>query len=586
MMIRILTATMFCLIVSFQACAGFDIFKVLTPDDPQEKYVTAYPLEVTDTTLTSSDEGSESSVVNDEDSNDKDINQIKVIGNESVEKNGNGFINTTNRLPELIRDVKIYLTDAIISDVHSDTFEVLYNLDRIFDLLAEADQLGEMTEDDQIELDRFEQSLIEIYSNRLTTLQTLEVPFTAEQLRREITSVIEPFEIEMGNSKFTVVDDRDGHIPLVRNHKVDQFINFFQTKGRKQFVIWLEREAIYGTLIREILAEKSLPEELIYLAMIESGLNPKAYSRANAVGMWQFVYSTGKIYDLDRTWYVDERRDIIKATNAACSYLTDLIEEFDNWYLALAAYNSGEGRVQRAARFHHTTDFWQLHSLPRETRNYLPYFLAAAIIGQNPEDYGFEKLSSTPIKYDFVELEKSADLSVLARSANISVKKLREYNPELRQSATPNNGVYQLKLPMGSGAAFELNFNAIPEEQRFAPQYVRHRIRRGESLWTIAKKYRVSIHDLASVNKIRNRHKIKIGQVLTIPVRGQFASSSSSRGPDGQTKIIYTVRRGDTLGHIAENYNTLARNIRSWNGLKFGAFIYPGQKLVLWVKKG
>jgi membrane-bound lytic murein transglycosylase D len=320
--------------------------------------------------------------------------------------------------------------------------------------------------------------------------------------------------------------------------------------------------------------------------MIESGLNPKAYSRANAVGMWQFVYSTGKIYNLDRTWYVDERRDIIKATYAACSYLTNLFEEFDNWYLALAAYNSGEGRVQRAARFHNTTDFWQLHSLPRETRNYLPYFLAAAIIGQNPEEYGFENLPSTPIKYDFVELEKSADLSVLARSANLSVKTLREYNPELRQSATPNNGVYQLKLPMGSGAVFELNFNAIPEEQRFAPQYVRHRIRRGESLWTIAKKYRVSIHDLASVNKIRNRHKIKIGQVLTIPVRGQFTSSSSSRGPAGQTKIIYTVRRGDTLGHIAENYNTLARNIRSWNGLKFGAFIYPGQKLVLWVKKG
>lgn len=586
MMIRILTASMFCLTVPFQACTGLDFLKALIPDDPQEKYVAAHPREITDTTFTSVENDSNSIVVDNESFNNKDLNRIKEDGNGSVESNGNGFISTTNRLPELIRDIKIYLTEAIIADVHSDTFEVLYNLDRVFDLLAEADQLGEMTEDDQFEIERFEQSLVEIYSNRLSTLQASEVPFTAEQFRREITSVIEPFEIEMGNSKYTVVDDRDGHIPLIRNQKVDQFINFFQTKGRKQFVIWLEREATYGNLIREILTEQSLPEELIYLAMIESGLNPKAYSRANAVGMWQFVYSTGKIYDLDRTWYVDERRDIIKATYAACSYLTDLINEFDNWYLALAAYNSGEGRVQRAARFHQTTDFWQLHSLPRETRNYLPYFLAAAIIGQNPEEYGFEELPNTPIKYDFVELEKSADLSVLARSANISIKTLREYNPELRQSATPNNGVYQLKLPMGSRAVFESNFNAIPKDQRFAPQYVRHRVRRGESLWIIAKKYRVSIHDLASVNKIRNRHKIKIGQVLTIPVRGQLASSSGSAGPTGKSKIIYTVRRGDTLGHIAENYNTLARNIRSWNGLKFGVFIHPGQKLVLWVKEG
>jgi membrane-bound lytic murein transglycosylase D len=504
--------------------------------------------------------------------------------------NGNGFIHTSNRLPQLINDVKVFLTDAIIADVHNDTFEVLYNIDRVFDLLAEADQLGEMNEDDEIEFERFELSLIEVYTNRLSTLQASDVPYTADQLRHEVTSAIEPTEIEMGNSKFTVVDDRDGHIPLVRNHKVDQFIKFFQTKGRKQFNIWLKRKVQYEHMIQEILNEYSLPEELIYLAMIESGLNPKAYSRANAVGMWQFVYSTGKLYGLDRTWYVDERRDPLKATQAACEYLQDLYEEFDNWYLALAAYNSGEGRVDRAVRFHQTSDFWQLHSLPRETRNYMPYFLAAAIIGRNPEQYGFKNGSGNPFEYDLVELEKSADLSVLARSAKISLKTLKEYNPELRQSATPNNGSYSLKLPKGTKNTFEVNYNALPETQRFAPQYVRHRVKRGESLWSIAKKYRISIHDLAAVNKIRNRHRIKIGQVLTVPVRGQTyatgSQSSSGGGVPGRTKITYTVRKGDTLGHIAENYKTLARNIRSWNGLKFGEYIYPGQKLILWVKEG
>ena len=160
-----------------------------------------------------------------------------------------------------------------------------------------------------------------------------------------------------------------------------------------------------------------MPEELMVLAMIESGLNPKAYSRANASGMWQFIYSTGKNYGLKRDWYIDERRDIIKATHAACEYLKDLNEQFDNWYLALAAYNCGAGRVSRASRLHQTYDFWQMHSLPRESRNYIPYYLAAAIIAKSPENYGFEVPKVKPFEYEEVVLENSADLAVLARVA-------------------------------------------------------------------------------------------------------------------------------------------------------------------------
>lgn len=499
--------------------------------------------------------------------------------------NGNGLGESNNRLPLLLRDVKVYLADAIVADVHHDTLEVIYNLDRIFELLTEADQFGEMTEDDLEEFARFETTLIHVYTNRLHSLEKTEVPFTAEQLRREVTEFMEPMEVEMGNSKFTVVDDRDGHIPLVINARVEQYIKFFQNKGRKQFNIWLARHAEYADIVLPILREHELPEELLYLAMIESGLNPKAYSRANASGMWQFVYSTGKMYGLKRTWYVDERRDPEKATRAACEYLKDLYEEFDNWYLALSAYNSGSGRVLRATRLHQTTDFWQLHSLPRETRNYIPYFLAAAIIAQNPEKYGFKIPQSKPLAYDVVELEKSADLAILARSAGISLRTLQKYNPELRQSATPADEPYLLKLPKGRKETFTENFNAIPEDQRFAPQYTVHRVRKGESLWTIAKKYRVSVHDLAAVNKIRNRHKIKIGQKLTIPLKGSFAASQTG-GPPGHYKVVYTVRKGDTLGHIAENYKTRANQIRRWNGLKYGQYIFPGQKLTVWVKAG
>ena len=497
--------------------------------------------------------------------------------------NGNGSV---NRLPQLLQDVKVLLTEAMIADVHKDTLEVIYYLDRIYDLLGEADQLGEKTAEDQEEFDRFIASLNDIYTQRLTTLDLTDAPITAAFARQMIEDISVPVEMEMGNTKFIVVDDRDGHIPLVRTTTVDQFINYFKIKGKKQFQIWLDRKHEYGGLINEILTEQELPEELVNLAMIESGLNPKAFSRASAAGIWQFIYSTGKIYDLKRDWYVDERRDPIKSTYAACAHLKDLFEEFDHWYLALAAYNSGSGRVHRAMRLHQTSDFWQLHTLPRETRNYIPYYLAAAIIARNPEEYGFETYSKkrkAPFEFDTVELEKSADLSVLARSAGTSLKTMQYYNPELRQSATPQNGPYTLRIPKGTANKFTANFNALPEVQRFAPQYIVHKVRRGESLSTISKKYKVSIHDVAAVNKIRNRHKISIGQKLTIPIRGAYASHD---GPPGHIKVVYTVRKGDTLGHIAEDYGTRTGKIRRWNNLAYGQYIYPGQKLVLWVKQG
>ena len=499
--------------------------------------------------------------------------------------NGNGFVETANRLPQLLSDIKIYLTDALIADVHLDTLEVIYNLDRIFELLGEADQLGEMIGEDREEFNRFENSLIEVYAHRLTTLESSDITITAEQLEHQVVEFTEPLEIEVGNSKYIVIDDRDGQMPLVMNKKVDQYISFFTNKGRRQFEIWLKRYAEYGELIHGILDECELPEELVFLAMIESGLNPKAYSRASAVGLWQFIYSTGKNYGLKRTWYVDERRDPVKSTHAACAYLKDLYEEFDNWYLAMAAYNSGSGRVHRAVRLHQTNDFWQMHSLPRETRNYIPYYLATAIIGSDPEKYGFKTIKKSPLEYDEVILEKSADLTVVSRAAGIKLKTLQKYNPELRQSATPDVSSYVLKLPTGKKETFAANYNALPENERFAPVFVTHRIRKGESLWTISKKYGISIHDLASRNKIRNRHKIRIGQKLIIPVPGtHYSVAATTSAGTNHKKVIYKVRKGDTLGHIAERYRTRPSKIRRWNGIRYGQYIHPGQKLIIWVE--
>ena len=491
---------------------------------------------------------------------------------------------TRNRFPEILRDAKLLMAETLISDFHQDTLEVTFHLSRIFELLMEADQIGKKNIEDQEEFDRFNKTFTDFYTRELKTIQATDAPGMVDRLR---SNIIEEIEIEMGDTKFTVIDDRDGHIPLVRNKQVDQFINYFQTKGRRQFEIWLERYEQYKGTIIPILQEYEMPEELLVLAMIESGLNPKAYSHANASGMWQFIYSTGKKYGLNRNWYVDERRDPIKATHAACGYLTDLYELFDNWYLTLAAYNAGEGRVLRASKLHQTYDFWQLHSLPRDTRNYIPYFLSAAIITKDPGNYGFKIPKVVPFGYEEVTLEKSADISVLARVAGIKPKEIRVYNPELRQSATPADKPYTLKLPIGKKDGFIETWTKIPEDERFAPQFVMHRVKYGESLWTISKKYGVSIHDIASVNKIRNRHRIRVGQKMKIPLKGgQIWGSGKNGGPSGHTKRVYKVRRGDTLGEIAQDYGTLASKIRRWNNMKYGShLIYPGQKLILWIKE-
>ena len=516
------------------------------------------------------------------------VQDSSVFQNEvPLNQNGSGFTETSNRLPLLLKDVKVLLTDAIIADSQGDTLEVIYNLDRIYELLSEADQLGEKTVEDEEEFERFESALLNVVTQRLFTLEINMGSIAAVDSKRSVEELMEPMEVEMGASKFIVIDDRDGHIPLVRNKSVDQFISYFQNKGRRQFEIWLDRYFQYGPMLKEILNEYELPEELAYLAMIESGLNPKAYSRAKATGMWQFMYSTGKKYGLQRNWYIDERRDPEKATHAAAKFLLDLYKEFDHWYLALAAYNGGPGRVHRATRLHQTSDFWQLHSLPRETRNYIPYYLAAAIIASNPTSYGFKIPKTKQHKYEVVEIKQSADLAVLANSAGTSLKTLKAYNPELRQSATPVDVVYRLKIPVGKKEQFVTNFNSLPSDQRFAPQYVAHKVKRGESLWTISKKYRVSIHDLAAVNKIRNRHRLSIGQKLTIPVRRSNGGTllASNSGPSGHKKVIYKVKRGDTLGHIAEDYKTMARSIRRWNKLEYGQHIFPGQKLTIWIKE-
>jgi membrane-bound lytic murein transglycosylase D len=488
------------------------------------------------------------------------------------------FLGTSNRITSILDEAKQFLSDAIIADVNLDTVEVVYNIKKVFDLMSDVEQLGVREELDKIEFEKFQTDFVKIYTTRLNTIDSSTQFLTADLIKRDIEEFTSENEsVEMGLTKFTIIDDREGHIPLVTNSQVESYIRYFQGKGRKGFNVWLKRYVQYKDIILPILDEYDLPEELIVVSMIEAGLDPKAVSRAQAVGLCQFMYSTGKEYGLNRNWYIDERQDPIKSTHAAAKYFKDLYKEFDDWYLVLAAYNGGWGRLNRALKLHETSDYWQLYSLPQETKNYIPYYLSAAIIVKNPEKYGFKIPRSNPLKYDVVQIEKSADLTVIAKAAGTKLSTIKRLNPELRQPATPNNGPYSLNIPDGKKDIFYKKFSEIPEDRKFAFQKVEHRVQKGENLISIASKYRVLVADLQTINNISNINKLSIGQRLKIPVKGGLYSNYPE-------KIIYSVKTGDTLGHIAEEFNTRASEIRKWNNMGSKSVIYPGQKLSLFVK--
>jgi len=391
-------------------------------------------------------------------------------------------------------------------------------------------------------------------------------------------------------------------IPFVVNDRVQKVIEYFQGNGRPVFTAWLDRYNKYESLIKKILQREGVPEDLIFLAMVESGFNPFAHSRANAVGPWQFISSTGRIYGLEINTYIDERRNVEKSTVAAARFMKRLYDGYQDWYLAIASYNVSKRKVDIAIKRHKTRDFWKLRTLPRETRNHVPNFIAAGLIVKNPEKYGFTIPNHKPIAYEEVVIKESVGLDVVAKCVGADFNLIRELNAELKYAFTPAlESGYQLKIPKGTTEIFNEKYAQVPKSEKLTR--VVHKVRRGETLSGIAKKYGTSITNIMSFNNIRNKHRISIGQTLILPIvpqeyqkyNIQYARSSSRPSqktekilpPDHseRTKIIYEVRKGDTLGQIAEDYNIRAQDIRRWNSLSYREFIYPGQELDIWMKK-
>lgn len=384
-------------------------------------------------------------------------------------------------------------------------------------------------------------------------------------------------------------------VPLVTNRKVNQVIKYYQSyRGRKVMLKWMERAQLVLPRIQEILREEGVPEELAYLAMVESGLNPKAYSWAHASGPWQFIRSTGRLYGLYSDWWYDERRDIEKSTRAAAAYLKKLYLEFDDWYLALAGYNCGELRVHRAIRRHHSRDFWKLWRLPRQTENYVPSFIAAALIMKDPPKYGFPEFKPIePSPTETVWISDCVDFQVLANCAGTDINTLRSLNPPiLRWCTPPTVDSIALVLPDGASGRFAESYAKIPKDQK--THWIRHRVRSGETLSGIARQYGTTISAIMDVpeNKLRNKHRIPVGKYLLIPAPpggitlAEAATSSSHSSEDsreGLMHMTYRVRKGDFLAKIADRYGVSIYQLRDWNNLHGKRYIYPGQILNIWV---
>ena len=352
-------------------------------------------------------------------------------------------------------------------------------------------------------------------------------------------------------------------LPLTVNDIVVSYVNFFQTpRGRAIVENGLRRKGKYDEMISRVLRQEGVPQDLIYLAQAESAFQPLALSRAGARGIWQFVPWRGNEYGLKRSWWVDERMDPEKATRAAAEHLRDLYGLFGDWYLAIAAYNCGPGNVQKGIERTGYADFWELYKrnvLPRETKNYVPIILALTLIAKDAAHYGIDVDPEPPVETDTVKPGRAIDLRLVAETIDVDVETLRALNPSLLRMATPDDPEFVLHLPKGTASTFSAEIADIPPDKWVS--WRRHRVEAGETLTSIAKKYRVTPGAIAAVNDLGPKTELELGEKLVIPAARPVEETRSRL-------VRYRVRRGDTLGGIADQFSVTSGQIRKWNGMR------------------
>jgi membrane-bound lytic murein transglycosylase D len=404
------------------------------------------------------------------------------------------------------------------------------------------------------------------------------------QQKEDLRFLISKRILEIYASRNIVVNGHYKAIPLEMNRHIEMEIKHFTRGEKRYFLQAYKRSGMYRPYIVQKLREAGLPEELSWLPLIESGFKVKALSRARALGLWQFIPSTGYKFGLKRTQYVDERIDPEKATNAAIAYLKELHSIFGDWSTVLAAYNCGEGRVLRVIRtqnINYLDNFWDLYQrLPLETARYVPRFLAALHLVTNPEKYGLQLPVADPAReYEILQVNRQVHLKNIAKAIDAPLDQLKALNSELRYNILPPEQ-YALKIPPGKGATLLASLDSMPVTRPPQSAYVWHRVRRGESLSTIARRYHTSIRRIKQANNMYRSNLIVAGKKLKIPRRGAVipTSTKSIRRAPLPSDGIYRVKRGDNLWILAKRYGTTTKRIQNLNNLK-SSNLHIGQRL-------
>lgn len=436
--------------------------------------------------------------------------------------------------------------------------------------------------------------------------KTIENSATAEQESGESYKDIDSFRVSKQQGQ-VLKDDELEKIPVEINSQVEKWINYFQGRGRPHMERYLARSTRYEALMKKVLRDNGLPDDLFYIALIESGFNSQAFSHAAAVGYWQFIRGTGKRFGLEINRMVDERRDPVLATQAAADYFKGLYSVFGSWYLAMASYNVGENRVKREVANHNTRDFWELvrkKRLPRETMNYVPKYIAAKLIAQDPAKYGFEGIDYLPpIEFDHVTLQKPVNLRLMAEKMNYNYEDLKALNPKFKGEVAPLKGDSLIvRIPPDTEqialAAAQESFVDKVEFVADNGDYQIYRVQRGDVMGSIARRYRTTVAFLRDINDLSRKTKLRQGMKLFVPDRtplkerkdrGEYYAKIEKKNEENKknnrAQVVsgnfYIVQSGDSLYTIAQKYNTTVNQLKKMNGLRKGRLIRVGLKLAV-----